>query len=177
MAGLGFSAGLPIMLVFSTLSVWLVKAGIERSTVTLFSWAGFAYSFKFLWSPIVDKFEIPFLKKIGHRKSWLLLTQILIFFSIILASYSNPQDNLKFMAIAIILIAFFSATQDIVIDAFRIEILDEKSQGAGVAMTQLGYRFGGIISGAGTLYLKEIMTWFEVFFTLSIFIIKEMIKF
>ena len=68
MAGLGFSAGLPIMLVFSTLSVWLVKAGIERSTVTLFSWAGFAYSFKFLWSPIVDKFEIPFLKKLDIEK-------------------------------------------------------------------------------------------------------------
>jgi PAT family beta-lactamase induction signal transducer AmpG len=72
MGGLGFSAGLPIMLVFSTLSVWLVKAGVERSTVTLFSWAGFAYSFKFLWSPIVDKFQIPLLHKIGHRKSWLL---------------------------------------------------------------------------------------------------------
>ena len=79
---LGFSSGLPILLVFSTLSVWLTKAGIERSTVTLFSWAGFAYSFKFLWSPIVDKFEIPLLKKIGHRKSWLLVTQILIFFSV-----------------------------------------------------------------------------------------------
>jgi PAT family beta-lactamase induction signal transducer AmpG len=106
MAGLGFSAGLPIMLVFSTLSVWLVKAGIERSTVTLFSWAGFAYSFKFLWSPIVDKFQIPFLNKIGHRKSWLFITQILILLSIILASYSNPQGNLKFMALSIVLIAF-----------------------------------------------------------------------
>ena len=79
MAGLGFSAGLPIMLVFSTLSVWLVKAGIERSTVTLFSWAELLF-FKFLWSPIVDKFEIPFLR-IGHRKSWLLF-QILIFFQL-----------------------------------------------------------------------------------------------
>ena len=80
MSGLGFSAGLPIMLVFSTLSVWLVKAGIERSTITLFSWAGFAYSFKFLWSPIVDKFKIPFSSNIGHRRSWLFLTQTLIFF-------------------------------------------------------------------------------------------------
>ena len=79
---LGFSSGLPILLVFSTLSVWLVQAGIERSTVTLFSWAGFAYSFKFLWSPIIDKFKIPFFCKFGHRKSWLIVSQVLILGSI-----------------------------------------------------------------------------------------------
>ena len=129
MAGLGFSGGLPIMLVFSTLSVWLIKAGIDRSTVTLFSWAGFAYSFKFLWSPIVDKFQIPFLNKMGHRKSWLLTSQVLIFISIIFASYSDPRDNLGLMALTIVMIAFFSATQDIVIDAFRIESAPENKQG------------------------------------------------
>mgnify|MGYP006267197763 FL=1 len=74
---LGFSSGLPILLVFSTLSVWLVQAGINRSTVTLFSWAGFAYAFKYLWSPLVDNYKLPFLKKLGHRKSWLLVSQIL----------------------------------------------------------------------------------------------------
>lgn len=158
MGGLGFSAGLPIMLVFSTLSVWLVKAGIERSTVTLFSWAGFAYSFKFLWSPIVDKFQIPLLHKIGHRKSWLLITQILIFFSIILTSYSDPQNNLKFMAFAIVLIAFFSATQDIVIDAFRIESAPEKKQGPLASMYLAGYRIAMIVSGAGSLWLASIMS-------------------
>ncbi|EMH80868.1 MFS transporter [alpha proteobacterium HIMB114] len=158
MGGLGFSAGLPIMLVFSTLSVWLVKAGVERSTVTLFSWAGFAYSFKFLWSPIVDKFEIPLLHKIGHRKSWLLITQILIFFSIILTSYSDPQNNLKFMAFAIVLIAIFSATQDIVIDAFRIESAPEKKQGPLASMYLAGYRIAMIVSGAGSLWLASIMS-------------------
>ena len=158
MGGLGFSAGLPIMLVFSTLSVWLVKAGVERSTVTLFSWAGFAYSFKFLWSPIVDKFQIPLLHKIGHRKSWLLITQILIFFSIILTSYSDPQNNLKFMAFAIVLIAFFSATQDIVIDAFRIESATEKKQGPLASMYLAGYRIAMIVSGAGSLWLASIMS-------------------
>lgn len=158
MGGLGFSAGLPIMLVFSTLSVWLVKAGVERSTVTLFSWAGFAYSFKFLWSPIVDKFQIPLLHKIGHRKSWLLITQILIFFSIILTSYSDPQNNLKFMAFAIVLIAFFSATQDIVIDAYRIESAPEKKQGPLASMYLAGYRIAMIVSGAGSLWLASIMS-------------------
>jgi len=158
MGGLGFSAGLPIMLVFSTLSVWLVKAGVERSTVTLFSWAGFAYSFKFLWTPIVDKFQIPLLHKIGHRKSWLLITQILIFFSIILTSYSDPQNNLKFMAFAIVLIAFFSATQDIVIDAFRIESAPEKKQVPLASMYLAGYRIAMIVSGAGSLWLASIMS-------------------
>ena len=157
MGGLGFSAGLPIMLVFSTLSVWLVKAGVERSTVTLFSWAGFAYSFKFLWSPIVDKFNIPILKKIGHRRSWLLLTQVLIFFSIILASYSDPQNNLKLMALSVVLIAFFSATQDIVIDAFRIESAPEKKQGPLSSMYLAGYRIAMIVSGAGSLWLASIL--------------------
>ena len=157
MGGLGFSAGLPIMLVFSTLSVWLVKAGVERSTVTLFSWAGFAYSFKFLWSPIVDKFNIPILKKIGHRRSWLLLTQVLIFFSIILTSYSDPQKNLKLMALSVILIAFFSATQDIVIDAFRIESAPEKKQGPLSSMYLAGYRIAMIVSGAGSLWLASIL--------------------
>jgi len=179
MAGLGFSAGLPIMLVFSTLSVWLVKAGVERSTVTLFSWAGFAYSFKFLWSPIVDKFEIPFLKKIGHRKSWLVLTQVLIFFSIILASYSNPQDNLKFMVIAIVLLAFFSATQDIVIDAFRIESAPEKKQGPLSSMYLAGYRIAMIVSGAGSLWLAALLggenyqqnIWKQVYQSISLFMI------
>ena len=179
MAGLGFSAGLPIMLVFSTLSVWLVKAGIERSTVTLFSWAGFAYSFKFLWSPIVDKYEIPFLKNFGHRRSWLLATQILIFISIILASYSNPQNNLKFMAVTIILIAFFSATQDIVIDAFRIESAPENKQGPLSSMYLAGYRIAMIVSGAGSLWLASFLggenyqqnTWKQVYQTISLFMI------
>ena len=81
---LGFSSGLPILLVFSTLSVWLVKAGINRSTVTLFSWAGFAYAFKYLWSPLVDNYKLPFLKELGHRRSWLLLSQLLIILALIL---------------------------------------------------------------------------------------------
>tara|TARA_B100000963_G_scaffold332322_1_gene323753 strand:+ start:5829 stop:7283 length:1455 start_codon:yes stop_codon:yes gene_type:complete len=184
MAGLGFSAGLPIMLVFSTLSVWLVKAGIERSTVTLFSWAGFAYSFKFLWSPIVDKFQIPMLKKIGHRKSWLITTQILIFISIIMASYSNPQNNLKFMAIAIVLIAFFSATQDIAIDAFRIESAPEKKQGPLSSMYLAGYRVAMIVSGAGSLWLASFLggenyqqdVWKQVYQTISLFMIVGLVS-
>ena len=155
---LGFSAGLPLLLVFSTLSVWLTKADIERSTITLFSWVGFAYSFKFLWTPIVDHFKLPFSDNFGHRKSWLFFSQIMIIFSLILASFSDPNLSLFFMVISFILIAFSSATQDIVIDAFRIESVSQKLQGALSSMYLAGYRIAMIVSGAGSLWFVSIQS-------------------
>ena len=152
---LGFSSGLPILLVFSTLSVWLTKAGIERSTVTLFSWAGFAYAFKFLWSPLVDKISIPFFLNLGHRRSWLLLTQFLIIFSLVLTSVNDPQNNIIITAVCITLVAFFSATQDIIIDAYRIESIDKKLQGSLSSMYIAGYRIGMLVGGAGSLWLAS----------------------
>ena len=105
----GFSSGLPILLVFSTLSVWLSKAGIERSTITLFSWAGFAYAFKYLWSPIIDKFSLPIFKKFGHRRSWLLLVQLLIILSLILTSFTDPQKNLYMQQLFLLFFWLFLA--------------------------------------------------------------------
>ncbi len=152
---LGFSSGLPILLVFSTLSVWLTKAGIEMSTVTLFSWAGFAYAFKFLWSPLVDKISIPVFLNLGHRRSWLLLTQFLIIFSLVLTSVNDPQNNIIITAVCITLVAFFSATQDIIIDAYRIESIDKKLQGSLSSMYIAGYRIGMLVGGAGSLWLAS----------------------
>ncbi len=152
---LGFSSGLPILLVFSTLSVWLTKAGIERSTVTLFSWAGFAYAFKFLWSPLVDKISISVFLNLGHRRSWLLLTQFLIIFSLVLTSVNDPQNNIIITAVCITLVAFFSATQDIIIDAYRIESIDKKLQGSLSSMYIAGYRIGMLVGGAGSLWLAS----------------------
>ena len=143
---LGFSSGLPILLVFSTLSVWLVKAGISRSTVTLFSWAGFAYAFKYLWSPLVDNFSLPILNKLGHRRSWLLLSQFLIVASLILTSLTDPKSSLYITAIAIVFLAFSSATQDIVIDAFRIESAPQYMQGPLSSMYIAGYRIAMLTS-------------------------------
>jgi len=173
---LGFSSGLPILLVFSTLSVWLTKAGIERSTVTLFSWAGFAYAFKFLWSPLVDKVNIPFFSSMGHRRSWLLLTQLLIIFSLILTSINDPQDNIYITAVCITLVAFFSATQDIIIDAYRIESVDQKLQGSLSSTYIAGYRIGMLAGGAGSLWLVsfwggdvyEHNVWKKVYLTMSL---------
>ena len=173
---LGFSSGLPILLVFSTLSVWLTKAGVERSTVTLFSWAGFAYAFKFLWSPLVDKVNVPFFSNMGHRRSWLLIIQLLIIFSLILTSINDPKNNIIITAVCITLVAFFSATQDIIIDAYRIESVNQKLQGSLSSMYIAGYRIGMLVGGAGSLWLAsywggenyDYNVWRKVYFTMSL---------
>ena len=152
---LGFSSGLPILLVFSTLSVWLFKAGIDRSTITLFSWAGFAYAFKYLWSPIVDSFKIPILQKMGHRRSWMLFSQMMIVVSLIATSLTDPTQNLIYTAITITFLAIFSATQDIVIDAYRIESAPQKLQGPLSSMYIAGYRLAMLVGGAGSLWLAS----------------------
>ena len=162
---MGILSGIPLYLILSTLFIWLTRENIDISTIGLFALTSIPWSIKFLWSPFLDKYNILFLSNfLGHRKSWLLLIQFFLIPSLLFLGNLDPNNDLLIIAIIALLISFLSASQDIVIDAFRIEILDEKSQGAGVAMTQLGYRFGGIISGAGTLYLKEIMTWFRSFF-------------
>ena len=176
---LGFSSGLPILLVFSTLSVWLVKAGVDRSTVTLFSWAGFAYAFKYLWSPLVDNYKLPFLKKFGHRKSWLILSQLLIIIALILTAFTDPQNNLFFTALFISFLAFFSATQDILIDAFRIESAPQSQQGPLSSMYIAGYRLAMLTAGAGSLWLAAFFgteiydqnVWKKVYLIMSVFML------
>ena len=176
---LGFSSGLPILLVFSTLSVWLVKAGISRSTVTLFSWAGFAYAFKYLWSPLVDNYKLPMLKKFGHRRSWLLLSQFLIIAALILTAFTDPKESLFFTALFITILAFFSATQDILIDAFRIESAPQSLQGPLSSMYIAGYRIAMLVAGAGSLWLASFFgteiydqnVWKKVYLIMSIFML------
>ena len=154
---LGFAAGLPILLIFSTLSVWLFKAGVNRATITLFSWVGFAYSFKFIWTPIVDNLKLPILGKLGHRRSWLLLSQLMIILSLIFISFTDPKTSLICTAIAAIFIAFSSATQDIVLDAFRIESTSKNLQGALSSMYLTGYRIAMIVAGAGSLWIASFL--------------------
>ena len=154
---LGFAAGLPILLIFSTLSVWLFKAGVNRATITLFSWVGFAYSFKFIWTPIVDNLKLPILGKLGHRRSWLLLSQLMLILSLIFISFTDPKTSLICTAIAAIFIAFSSATQDIVLDAFRIESASKNLQGALSSMYLTGYRIAMIVAGAGSLWIASFL--------------------
>lgn len=153
---LGFSAGLPLFLIFSTLSLWLREAGVDRSAVTYFSWAALAYSFKFIWAPIVDKLPLPFLHGLlGRRRSWLLVAQLSVISSIAWMATVDPAQGLGGMAVAAVLLGFSSASQDIVIDAYRIEAVKKEYQAAMSAMYIAGYRIGMLVSGAGGLYLAS----------------------
>lgn len=157
MLALGFSAGLPLLLIFSTLSLWLREAGVERAEVTFFSWAALGYSFKFIWAPLIDRLPLPYLSRLlGRRRSWLLLSQLSIIMAILWMAFTDPAKtelNLVIMAIGAVLLGFSSATQDIVIDAFRIESAESKMQAALSASYIAGYRVAMISAGAGALYL------------------------
>lgn len=155
---LGFSAGMPILLIFSSLSLWLREAGVDRSVVTMFSWAALGYSFKFIWAPLIDAVPLPVLTaKMGRRRAWMLMSQIGVVLAIVLMASINPaeQSLLPMMAMAAVLLGFSSATQDIVIDAYRIESAPLNMQSVLSAMYTAGYRLGMIVAGAGALYLAD----------------------
>ncbi|MBJ8418557.1 AmpG family muropeptide MFS transporter [Acinetobacter courvalinii] len=154
---LGFSAGIPILLIFSSLSLWLGEAGIEKSAVTFFSWAALGYSFKFVWAPLIDELPVPFLtKSLGRRRAWLLIAQSLIICAICIMAFSDPalgQSYLIQMAVGAVLLGFSAATQDIVIDAYRIELAETEMQTVLASTYNAGYRIGMIVAGAGALFL------------------------
>ncbi|GGM78718.1 MFS transporter [Shewanella xiamenensis] len=156
---LGFSAGLPLMLVFSTLSFWLREAGVDRTSIGYFSWIALAYAFKWAWSPLVDRLSLPLLTRfLGRRRGWMLFAQLLLVGAILGMSFSDPVKDLERLALFALMVAFASATQDIVIDAFRIESAPEKMQAALAAAYQVGYRSAMIVATAGAL---TIAAWVE----------------
>ncbi|UYF72796.1 MFS transporter [Acinetobacter ursingii] len=154
---LGFSAGIPILLIFSSLSLWLGEAGIDKSAVTFFSWAALGYSFKFVWAPLIDELPVPVLTKtLGRRRAWLLIAQLLIIVAICIMAFSDPslgQSYLIQMAVGAVLLGFSAATQDIVIDAYRIELAETQMQTVLASTYNAGYRIGMIVAGAGALFL------------------------
>jgi len=165
---LGFSAGLPFPLVYSTLSAWLEEAGVERSTISTFAWLGFAYSLKFLWAPIVDSTNLPLLTRmLGRRRSWMLLAQISIGIALIIMSGVDPETNIQAFALIAFAVAFSSATQDIVIDAYRIESAATDMQGVLAAAYQYGYRISLLVSMAGALYMAEYSSWSATYFAMA----------
>ena len=148
----GFSSGLPILLVFSTLSFWLREAGVDRASIGFFSWIALTYGFKWAWSPLIDQIQLPWLhNKLGRRRSWLLFTQIMIIVMLMIMATQDPQQSVILFIIASLGLALFSATQDIVVDAFRIESADTRLQGAMAATYMTGYRIAMIVAGAGSL--------------------------
>ena len=151
---LGFSAGLPLLLVFGTLSFWLREAGINRTTIGYLSWVGLAYAFKWVWAPLVDRMPIPVLTRLlGRRRSWLLLSQIVIIGALIGIGLTDPRLALTPVVWCALAIAFGSATQDIALDAYRIESADQDRQAALAAAYQTGYRIAMIWAGAGALWI------------------------
>jgi len=160
MLGLGFASGLPNLLIFDTLSAWLRDAGLSLEVIGFFSLATLAYSFKFLWAPLVDRAKIPGLTAwLGHRRSWMLVCQALIILGLWLVAGGNPAANLGAMALCAVFVGFSSATQDIVVDAWRIEAAPDEKQGAMAAAYQWGYRLAMIVAGAAPLVLAEAFSW------------------
>lgn len=158
MAFLGFSAGLPFLLVFSTLTAWLRDENVSHTAIGFFAWVGITYSIKVLWSPVIDRINLPILGRLGKRRGWMLTGQIGIACGLVIMSITGPH-NLEALALAAVLVAFSSSTQDIATDAWRIEAVAEEMQGAMSASYIFGYRVGLLAAGAGALYLAQYLGW------------------
>jgi len=157
---MGYSSGMPFLLTSAVLSFWMTKVGVDLTTIGIFVLVGTPYAFKFVWAPLVDQLPLPGLdSRLGRRRSWMLLAQVGVLVSTLALAWSDPVQTPWFTATAAFAIAFFSATQDIAVDAYRIEILNDDEQGAGSATTQLGYRIALWIVDAMALLLPSILPW------------------
>lgn len=165
---LGFFAGLPYLLVFSTLTAWLRDEGISRSAIGFFGWIGITYSIKVLWAPVIDHLPVPLLtRRLGMRRSWLVSAQSGIALGLTLIALIRPENHLALVAFAGLFIAFSSATQDIVIDAYRIERAEIAYQGAMAATYTLGYRLALLVAGAGSLFVADLSSWPVAYLTMA----------
>jgi PAT family beta-lactamase induction signal transducer AmpG len=156
---LGFSGGLPFLLVFSTLTAWLRDEGVSKSAIGFFAWIGITYSIKVVWAPIIDRYGLPLLTRhLGQRRSWMLAGQMGIAAGLFAMAWLGP-DDLLLLSLAALLVAFSSATQDVAIDAYRIEAMEDRYQGAMSATYIFGYRVALLVAGAGAFYLAEHFSW------------------
>jgi PAT family beta-lactamase induction signal transducer AmpG len=168
MLALGFSSGLPFLLVFGTLSAWLREAGISRTEIGLMSYVGLAYTIKFLWAPLIDQIRLPLLADLlGKRRAWMIVAQAAVIVCLVSISFCDPHISLMPLVISAVALAFSAATQDITIDAWRIEAAPKADQGAMAAAYQLGYRFAIIASGAGALYVAQFVSWHTAYLSMA----------
>jgi PAT family beta-lactamase induction signal transducer AmpG len=172
---LGFASGLPLLLTFSTLSAWLATEGVSRSTIGAFALVGTPYAFKFLWSPLIDRLPPPL--RLGRRRGWGIAIQIALVAATLGLGSCDPKRNLFAMGMLAILVAFLSASQDIVIDAYRVEILTPQQQGPGAAMIQTGYRIAMLVAGAGALMIADRAGWFAAYATMAALLAVGMLVF
>jgi MFS transporter, PAT family, beta-lactamase induction signal transducer AmpG len=173
---LGFASGLPLLLTFSTLSAWLATAGVRRATIGAFALVGTPYAFKFLWSPLIDRLPPP-LPLGRRRRGWGLTIQIALVAAMLALGSCDPKSHLAMMAALALLVAFLSASQDIVIDAWRVEILAPQQQGPGAGMIQTGYRIAMLVSGAGALIVAAHAGWFAAYATMAALLSATMLVF
>jgi PAT family beta-lactamase induction signal transducer AmpG len=162
---LGFASGLPLLLTYSTLQAWLATVGVRRSTLGAIALVGTAYSFKFLWSPLIDRVPPPL--PLGRRRGWGITIQLLLIGAVLALGLCDPKHNLARMAVLAVAVAFLSASQDIVIDAWRVESLTGDQQAPGAAVYQSGYRIGMLAAGAGALFIAAYAGWFAAYATMA----------
>ncbi|MBS1805421.1 MAG: MFS transporter [Acidobacteria bacterium] len=162
---LGFSSGLPLLLTYSTLQAWLATVGVRRATLGAIALVGTSYSFKFVWAPLIDRVPPPI--PLGRRRGWGVTIQLLLIAAILALGSCDPKHNLSRMAILAVVVAFLSASQDIVIDAWRVESLNKDQQAPGAAMIQSGYRIGMLAAGAGALFIAASAGWFTAYATMA----------
>jgi PAT family beta-lactamase induction signal transducer AmpG len=168
MLAFGFSAGLPFLLVFGTLSVWMRESGVALTTIGMFSWLALAYSLKFLWSPVIDGVDVPVLSRlVGRRRAWMIVCQALIAVGLVGMGLSGPTANIVLLAVFTFLVGFGSATQDVVVDGWRIDAAPIEKQGIMAAAYQLGYRLALLCAGAGALYIAEFLSWRAAYLSMA----------
>lgn len=172
---LGFGAGLPFLLVFSTLSALLSDFGVARTTIGFLSWVGLTYSLKFLWAPCVDQYRLPFLHRLGRRRSWLLFSQAGVIIGLLIMANSHPNETLGWLVTGAFIVAFASATQDVALDAYRIETVEQSAQGIAVANYIFGYRAALLFAGAGALFIADQVDWSMAYAVMAVTMIPIMV--
>ncbi|MFL5501133.1 MAG: AmpG family muropeptide MFS transporter [Gemmatimonadaceae bacterium] len=165
---LGFSSGLPFYLTSKTLQAWMTTAKVDLATIGFFSLVTLPYSLKFVWAPLMDRYTPPFL---GRRRGWVFITQLLLILVIAAMALHDPRTGLKMLAVNAIAIAFFSASQDISLDAYRTDVLENREMGAGAAVFVMGYRVAMITTGALAFFLADRMTWNTVYLLISLLMV------
>ena len=172
---LGFSEGLPLALTGATLNVWLTEQGVSRTNIGLFALVTMPYALKFLWAPLVDRMRLPVMTRLfGRRRGWALTAQAALVAALLGLGSTSPGEDLWWTALCAVLVAFCSASQDIVVDAYRVEVLEEHKQAAGAAVLVLGYRFGLMAAGAGALYIAEFHGWRTAYEAMAVLVLVGM---
>ena len=172
---LGFASGLPLFIIYNLLSAWLRASGVDLKAIGLFALVGFPYTWKFVWSPLMDRFSVPGVARLGRRRSWMLVTQVLLLLVVFAVGQFDPKTELTIVVMLVATLAFLSASQDIVIDAYRREYLPDEEQGSGTAIFVNAYKLSTLVPGSLALILSDHLPWGTVFLITALFMLPGII--